>query len=66
MKPCLPMRLLIAALLATLLAGCAPWVTRGEQKQRASMAEYLFPNDKGATMTPDARTTLRLRRARAA
>lgn len=60
MKPCLPIRLPIAALLATLLAGCAPWVARAEQKQRASMVEYLFANDKDAGMTPDARTTPRL------
>lgn len=60
MKPCLPVRLLIAALLANLLGGCAPWVTRGEQKQRASTVGYLFPSDKDARMRPDARTALRL------
>jgi rhombotail lipoprotein len=60
MKPCLPVRLLIAALLATLLAGCAARVARGEQKQRASTVDYLFPSDKDARMTPDARTTLHL------
>jgi rhombotail lipoprotein len=60
MKPRFPIRLLIAALIAALLAGCAPWVTRSDRKQRASMVEYLFPNDKDAKMTPDARTTLRL------
>ena len=60
MNACLPLRLQIAALLATLLAGCAPWATRAEQKQRASMVAYLFANDKDAGMTPDARTALRL------
>lgn len=55
-----PARPLLAALLALLLAGCAAWFPQAQQRQNASMVDYLFPKEQNVQMRPEASATLRL------